>query len=294
MFEPARRQVWLTDRGVARADAVLPAEQRGGLARPWNQYVIHALYSRHCLVRDVHYIVRDGAVHLVDTCTGRIFSDRAWQEGLHEAVEAQEGLVLSPPRRAIARISRQRLAGLYEHLCGMTGTAVGSQREFWQVYGLPVVNVPTHRPCRRITAVPRFFAQTSAKFDAVADSVRELLAAGRPVLVGARTIADSELLADRLESLSIPFQLLNGKQDAEEAAIVARAGHRGSVTLATNMAGRGTDIRLGRGVAEQGGLHVIAVEPHESARVDRQLAGRAGARATPALRSCSSRPRILC
>ena len=281
VFAPAGRQVWLTDRGVARVTTGLPAAQRGELARPWNQYVIQALTARHCLSRDVHYVVRDGSVHLVDTGTGRIFADRTWQEGLHQALEAKEGLDLSSPRRAIARISRQRLAGLYSHLCGMTGTAVGSQREFWQVYGLPVVTIPTHRPCRRITAATRFFTHAAAKFDAAADSVQELLAAGRPVLIGVRTIADSELLADRLASRSVPFQLLNGKQDADEADVVARAGQRGSITLATNMAGRGTDIRLGPSVAQQGGLHVISLEPHESSRVDRQLAGRAARQGDP-------------
>ena len=186
--------------------------------------MIQALTARHCLSRDVHYVVRDGNVQLVDTCTGRILADRTWQEGLHQALEAKEGLSMSSPRRAIARISRQRLAGLYTHLCGMTGTAVGSQREFWHVYGLPVVTIPTHRTCRRITAATRFFASAAAKFDAAADSVQELRAAGRPVLIGVRTIADSELLADRLVFRSVPFQLLNGKQDADEAAIVARAG----------------------------------------------------------------------
>ncbi len=281
VLEPAGRQVWLTDRGVARASAGLPAAQRGELARPWNQYVIQALTARHCLSRDVQYVVRDGSVQLVDTCTGRILADRTWQEGLHQALEAKEGLSMSSPRRAIARISRQRLAGLYTHLCGMTGTAVGSQREFWHVYGLPVVTIPTHRTCRRITAATRFFASAAAKFDAAADSVQELRAAGRPVLVGVRTIADSELLADRLAFRSVPFQLLNGKQDADEAAIVGRAGQRGSITLATNMAGRGTDIRLGPGVAQQGGLHVISLEPHESPRVDRQLAGRAARQGDP-------------
>lgn len=280
------RRIWLTTDGIQLVQTTLDHAERQQLDRPWDQYVVQALQAAHVLQRDIDYVVRDRAIHLVDTHTGRIFSDRTWQEGLHQAVEAKERLELSPARRSVARISRQRLAGLYRHLCGMTGTASGSEREFWQVYKLPIVTIPTRRPVCRVEREPRFFSNDDAKYGAVADSVAEVRGTGRPVLVGTRTIASSQRLAQCLDARGIPFQLLNGTQDADEAAIVARAGQPGMVTLATNMAGRGTDIGLGPGVAEAGGLHVISVEPHESLRVDRQLAGRAARQGDPGSWQC--------
>lgn len=281
------RQLWLTPDGTQRVQNALTAPDRQRLDRPWDQYVTQALQARHFLQRDVDYVVRDQAIHLVDTHTGRIFADRTWQDGLHQAVEAKEQLAFSPARRGVARISRQRLAGLYAHLCGMTGTATGSEREFWQVYRLPVVTIPTRRPVRRTELDPRFFATADAKCNAVADSVATIRGdSRRPILVGTRSIASSQQLAECLHARNIPFQLLNGTQDADEASIVAEAGKPGNVTLATNMAGRGTDIELGDGIAEAGGLHVIAVEPHESPRVDRQLAGRSARQGDPGSWQC--------
>jgi preprotein translocase subunit SecA len=183
--------------------------------------------------------------------------------------------------KTAARISRQRFFRLYTSICGMTGTAAGSEREFWRLYRLRVTAIPLRKPCRREILPTRFFGDAESKWQAVVEEVAAVHNTGRPVLVGSRTIENSELLAQGLTAAGVPFQLLNGKQDRQEAEIVAMAGQRGAVTIATNMAGRGTDIRLGAGVADLGGLHVVGVECHESQRIDRQLLGRAGRQGDP-------------
>ena len=251
------------------------------LDRPWATYVEQALASQHLYRRDVDYVVEDSHVMLVDEFTGRIFADRTWRDGLHQAVEAKEGLLATPELRTAARISRQRFFRLYETICGMTGTASDSRREFRRHYGLPVLQIPLRKPRRRETLPTRFFTAAEAKFRAIVAEVVAIHRSGRPVLIGSRTIRNSELLAERLAAQGVPRELLNGKQDRAEAEIVARAGLHGVVTIATNMAGRGTDIVLGPGVAELGGMHVIGVECHESGRIDRQLLGRAGRQGDP-------------
>ena len=218
---------------------------------------------------------------LVDEFTGRIFAERTWRDGLHQAVEAKEGVLPSAELRTAARISRQRFFRLYETICGMTGTASGSRREFRRHFRLVVVPIPLRKPSRRETLPSRFFTDADSKYRAVAAEVVAIHLAGRPVLIGSRTIRNSELLAERLTSEGLPLELLNGKQDRAEAEIIAQAGLRGAVTIATNMAGRGTDIVLGPGVADLGGMHVIGVECHESGRIDRQLLGRAGRQGDP-------------
>jgi preprotein translocase subunit SecA len=229
----------------------------------------------------VHYLVRDGKVLLVDEYTGRILPEQNWRDGLHQAVEVKEGLATTSEHRSAVRISKQRYFHGYCHLCGMTGTAQGSEREFWSTYRLPVVIVPLRKPSRRKTLPTRFFASRAAKYAAIVAEVARLHRLGQPVLVGTRTIDNSESLARQLDASGIPYQLLNGKQDPAEAQIVARAGEVGMVTIATNMAGRGTDIRVGPGSRRLGGLHVIGVECHESARIDRQLAGRSARQGDP-------------
>ncbi len=218
---------------------------------------------------------------LVDQHTGRIFPDRSWRDGLQQAVQAKEGVPILAEHLPLARISRQRYFRLYDGLCGLTGTAQGSEHELWEIYGLFVVKIPLRRPCLRKALATRYFASVDAKYRAIVAEIQRLHATGPPVLVGTSTIEGSELLARRLNAVNVPCCLLNGKQDADEAAIVARAGEVGTVTIATNMAGRGTDIRLGAGAAELGGLHVIGCERHESPRVDRQLAGRAARQGDP-------------
>jgi preprotein translocase subunit SecA len=251
------------------------------LLRPWSQYVEQAIRARELYRRDVHYVVRDGKVCIVDESTGRIFSERSWRDGLHQAIEAKEGVSITSEQQPVARITRQRYFRLYDGLCGMTGTATGSEREFREFYSLPVLPIPLRMPSKRVVFAPRFFADQHSKWSAIGDEVLNVHRTGRPVLVGTRTIADSETLARQLETRQLPFQLLNGCQDENEAAIVGRSGQRGAITIATNMAGRGTDIKLTTDALERDGLHVIAAEPHASHRIDRQLFGRCARQGEP-------------
>jgi preprotein translocase subunit SecA len=275
------RRITMTDLGkhkILHAEKTAPSR---GLRRPWNVYVEQALHAKEFLHKDIDYVVQDGKVLLVDEFTGRFYPDRQWRDGLHQAVEAKEGISVNAENRSMARISRQRYFQLYPHLSGMTGTAQGSEREFWNIYQLQIVAIPPHKPCIRKTFTPRYFADSEAKYKAIVEEIADLHKKGRPVLVGTRTIKNSELLAAKLDECAIPYRLLNGKQDSTEAIIVARSGEVGAVTIATNMAGRGTDIRLYPGVTERGGLHVIGVERHESQRIDRQLSGRAARQGDP-------------
>jgi len=226
--------------------------------------------------RDQDYIVRDGEVVIVDEFTGRLGEGRKWRDGIHQAIEAKEGLEITAPTRQAARVTVQELFTAYAHLAGMTGTAASAARELRRVYKLNMVVVPTRKPNRRVREPDSVFATSEARWQAVVEEVRQRHAKGQPVLIGTRSIDKSELLSRKLTDAGIPHVVLNAKHLAAEAAIVSEAGQRGKVTVATNMAGRGTDIMLGEGVAELGGLHVIATEMHESARIDRQLAGRAG------------------
>ena len=251
------------------------------LQRPWTQYVEQALHAKFHLHRDIDYVVREGKVEIVDQKTGRIFSERSWRAGLHQAVEMREGVELSDDKTSAARITRQRYFQLYRSLAGMTGTATGAEAEFSEFYKLNVVTIPLHRPSQRQLLPDRFFASTAAKFEAVAREAAEHHRHGRPVLIGTRTILDSERLSGLLTERRIEHLVLNGKQDQAEADIIASAGHAGRVTIATNMAGRGTDIKLDERGLAAGGLQVIGVERYESRRIDRQLAGRAARAGAP-------------
>jgi preprotein translocase subunit SecA len=202
--------------------------------------------------------------------------DRSFEHGLHQMLEAKEGCDLTSRRDPLARISYQRFFRRYRRLAGMTGTAREISGELWGVYGLPVLAIPTNRPVQRSDGGERVFLSAVEKWEAVTERVATLQREGRPVLVGTRSVEASEALSRRLEATGVAHRVLNARQDAEEAKIIAQAGEAGSVTVATNMAGRGTDIRLGPGVAERGGLHVIATERHEARRIDRQLFGRCG------------------
>ncbi len=245
------------------------------VVRPWQSYVEQALRAKYLFRLDVNYIVRDGKVVIVDESTGRIFEERSWRDGLHQAVEAREGLAINAEKESLATVTRQRFYRHYETLCGMTGTATGSEDEFRQIYQLGVTRIPTHRPSRRTILPPRYFATAEAKWQAIAHEVERLHARGQPVLIGTRSIIKSEQLAELLTSRGISFQLLNGKQDEDEAELVAQAGRAGAVMIATNMAGRGTDIKPDDDALSRGGLHVIVSEHHDAQRIDRQLVGRA-------------------
>jgi len=245
------------------------------------EHVERAIHARQRFRRDQHYLVEDDAVEIIDESTGRRMPDRHWGEGLHQAVEAKERVTITRPTEHAAQITYQSYFRLYQKLTGMTGTAAQNWRELRRVYKLRVVCVPTNRPIIRQQWPDRVFPTEVAKFAAVVDEVQRLQASGRPVLIGTRSVEKSEVLSRRLEEAGIAHQVLNAKQHGLEAQIVAEAGQAGRVTIATNMAGRGTDIKLGPGVAEAGGLHVLGTERHESIRIDRQLAGRSGRQGDP-------------
>jgi preprotein translocase subunit SecA len=269
------REVELTQAGkqqVAQASSELGGVWSG--ARRREELIVQALTAKEFYLLDKQYVIQDGKVVIVDEFTGRLMPDREWRDGLHQAVEAKESVGVNPPKDTLARISFQRFFRLYGRLAGMTGTAAEGRREFWQIYHLPVVIIPTNRPCIRGVFPDRVFATEDAKWRAVVDEIRRLHEAGRPVLVGTRSVRASEHLSGLLAAEEMEHKVLNAVRHAEEAQIVAGAGQEGKITVATNMAGRGTDIKLGRGVARLGGLHVIATERHEAGRIDRQLFGR--------------------
>ena len=271
------REIELLPPGIERAE--LLSERMPG---PWRatvrcrELVHQAVIAREYFHRGKQYIVRDGEVIIVDDFTGRLALKRKWRHGLHQAVEAKEGVQISPLDETLARLSFQRFYRLFPKLAGMTGTAREAGAEFWQIYRLPVLAIPPNRPCRRREIPDRVFSTVEEKWRAVADEVACVHATERPVLVGTRSVAASESLAESLRARQLDCAVLNAERESEEAEIVAQAGQRGRITISTNMAGRGTDILLGDGVAALGGLHVIATERHESRRIDRQLFGRAG------------------
>jgi preprotein translocase subunit SecA len=279
---PRYKEIELTPAGFAKLMGLathLPGFWRGRDRR--HELVVQALVAREFFHRDKQYIIEGDKVVIVDEFTGRPMPQRTWREGMHQAIEAKEGLPISDPSETIARLSFQRFFRCFHRVSGMTGTAREAAREFWQVYNLPVVTIPCNKPCIRQQWPDRVFAEESDKWNAVADEIAKIHRTGRPVLVGTRNVLASERLARMLESRSIPCQVLNAMRLKDEAAIVAMAGEPGRITIATNMAGRGTDIKLGHGVAQLGGLHVIATERHESSRVDRQLFGRSGRQGDP-------------
>ena len=258
--------------------------QRGGIwtgARRREELVVQALTARQLFHEGQHYVVEDGKVAIVDEFTGRKTPDRTWRDGLHQAIEAKEGLEINPPKITLARISFQRFFRQYRHLCGMTGTAWESRHEMWQIYRLRTVRIPTHRPCIRSYQRPNIFTTAEAKWHAVANKIRTVHENGQPVLVGTRSVEASEQLSAMLDEMGLEHRVLNAVRHAEEAKIIAGAGEAGSITVATNMAGRGTDIQLGHGVAAKGGLLVIATEMHTAGRIDRQLYGRSARQGDP-------------
>lgn len=245
------------------------------------EHVQRALHAHFRFRLDQHYLVDNDKIEIIDESTGRRMPDRHWSDGLHQAVEAKEGVTITLPAEHAAQITYQSYFRLYKKLCGMTGTAAQNWRELRRVYKLCVVPVPTNKRMIREHWPDRIFPTEDAKFAAVFDEVVHLRNLGRPVLIGTRSVERSEMLSKRLQAAGIEHETLNARQHEREAEIVAQAGHPGKVTIATNMAGRGTDIKLGPGVAEAGGLHVLGTERHEAVRIDRQLAGRAGRQGDP-------------
>jgi preprotein translocase subunit SecA len=244
-------------------------------------YLEQALKAEVVFHRDKDYIVRDGEVIIVDEFTGRMMIGRRYSEGLHQAIEAKEGVRVQRQNVTMATITFQNYFRMYNKLAGMTGTAETEEEEFLRIYNLPVVVIPTNRPMVRDDFADLVYNTETAKFNAVIDEIEEMREAGRPVLVGTVSIEASERLSFMLTQRGIPHDVLNAKQHEREAAIIAGAGQPGVVTIATNMAGRGTDITLGPGVTEAGGLHIIGTERHEARRIDNQLRGRAGRQGDP-------------
>lgn len=275
------RTVELTEEGMSIVHQELESFGRMELLQPWPVYIRNALFAKFLLIRDEHYVVQNGEIQLVDQNTGRIFEDRTLRGGLHQAVEASEGLDIRPPGRTLARVTRQRFFQLYHTICGMTGTASGSEKELKHFYRSPVVPIARNRANRRIELPERFFSSRESKLKAIAEDVRRRRPTGQPVLIGTRTIRESLLVEEMLKSIGIRATILNGVQDADEARIISEAGQVGAVTIATNMAGRGTDIKLSPAARQLGGLHVIATQRNSSRRVDRQLAGRSARQGDP-------------
>ncbi|MFO0427816.1 MAG: DEAD/DEAH box helicase [Planctomyces sp.] len=280
-MDPTSGLIVLTPAGLRRCHSSDVAIPVACLVRPWSDYVQQALRARLLFRRDVHYVIEEGEVRIVDETTGRIFEDRSWQDGLHQAIEAREGLRITSEKDPAAQITRQRFFRLYRNLCGMTGTATGCEQEFADVYRLKIREIPLRVPSARRLLPTRYFATAEAKWSAIVEDLCRIQKTGRPILVGTRTIADSELLSARLRDAGVEHQLLNGLQNSAEAEIVERAGNQGTVTIATNLAGRGTDISLSTAVRHAGGLHVAVTECQFSGRMDRQLIGRCGRQGDP-------------
>lgn len=276
------REVKLTPAGKERISELVE-----GLPPVWQgvgrsqELIQQAITARELFLLGRQYVIQEDKVMIVDEFTGRIMPNRSWSEGLHQAIECKEGLEVTEPNETVARMSFQRFFRLFPKICGMTGTAWEARFPLWRIYSLPVVRIPTHRPCIREVWPEKIFATDEEKWTAVAAEIARIHALGRPVLVGTRSVEASEKLAVRLDVLGLSYNLLNAVRHAEEARIVAEAGLEAKITIATNMAGRGTDIMLSREVAEAGGLHVIATERHEARRVDRQLFGRAARQGDP-------------
>ncbi|MEZ6134396.1 MAG: helicase-related protein [Pirellulaceae bacterium] len=273
-FQVDRRRIKLLELGEQQAKVQLAAEDMGVLTRPWRVYILNALQAHYSFARDVDYVVQNATVTIVDQYTGRIHDERKWQNGLHQAVEVIEGLAPSLENIVEARITRQRFLQLYDMVCGLTGTASGNEADFRTFYGLSVQPFATHRPCLRRVLPARYFSRREFKAAHVVQEAIDVALASRSVLIGTRSIAEANHYATLFAAKQRSVNVLHGIQARDEAEIVAEAGQPGRITITTNLAGRGTDIQLADVVRRSGGLHVIATEYNDSARIDRQLAGR--------------------
>lgn len=283
VVDSQRKQVKLTNAGRTKLTSVLKDDEHEiwRAARRREELVEQALSASYCYFNRQHYQIVEDKIVIVDEYTGRFMQDRQWQHGLHQAVEAKHNLEITADRDTLASLSFQRFFKLYPHLCGMTGTAADAKAEIETTYGLPVRIIPTNRPIQRKRLPDLIFASALRKWEAVLTEIETMNRLGRPVLVGTRSIEASELLSTLLTERGLKHQVLNAIHHKAEAQIVSEAGEAGAITVATNMAGRGTDIKLGKGVREAGGLHVILTERHSASRVDRQLYGRAGRQGDP-------------
>lgn len=276
------KQVSLTEEGVKKVENFLGIDNLYDMKHiNLNHHIQQALKAHSLMKRDQDYVVNEEGVVIVDEFTGRLMYGRRYSDGLHQAIEAKEGLQVQRESMTLATITLQNYFRLYKKLSGMTGTAKTEEEEFRKIYNMDVYPIPTNRPLQRIDMSDVLYKTEEAKFNAVVEEIAKRHQKGQPVLVGTVSIEKSERLSRMLKRKGIPHEVLNAKNHAREAEIVAQAGQRGAVTIATNMAGRGTDIVLGEGVAELGGLHIIGTERHESRRIDNQLRGRAGRQGDP-------------
>ena len=278
-----QKQVAPTEAGIAKAEKMLGVKNLYDVEHgvDFSHHIMCAIRAKALMKRDRDYVVKDGEIIIVDEFTGRLMYGRRFSEGLHQAIEAKEGVKVQRESQTLATITFQNYFRMYHKLAGMTGTAKTEEQEFQKIYGLDVVVVPTNKPMIRIDYPDVIYKTRRAKYKAVVKEIVELHKSGRPVLVGTTSITQSEELSALLKKAGIPHNVLNAKYHEKEAAIVAQAGQMGQVTIATNMAGRGTDIVLGEGVPELGGLHIIGTERHESRRIDNQLRGRCARQGDP-------------
>ena len=278
-----QKQVAPTEVGIAKAEKALGVtnlyDTEHGV--DFSHHIMCAIKAKALMIRDRDYVVKDGEIIIVDEFTGRLMYGRRYSEGLHQAIEAKEGVVVQRESQTLATITFQNYFRMYKKLAGMTGTAKTEEQEFQKIYGLDVIVVPTNKPMIRTDYPDVIYKTKAAKYAAVVKEIVELHKSGRPVLVGTTSITQSEDLSALLKKQGIPHNVLNAKYHEKEAMIVADAGQPGQVTIATNMAGRGTDIVLGEGVAEKGGLHILGTERHESRRIDNQLRGRCARQGDP-------------
>ncbi|HEU0187727.1 MAG TPA: DEAD/DEAH box helicase [Gallionellaceae bacterium] len=276
------REVWVTTAGEHFMREICADLTGAWTSTLWrNELLQKALTALWCYHRDQHYILQEGKIEIVDEFSGRVMPDRSWESGLHQMIEAKEGAEITGLRKTLARMTYQRFLGRYLLLCGMTGTAEEVMPELRRIYDLEVFRIPTNLPTTRKRLPNRCWINTEERWQAVAQRAVELSQKGVSVLIGTRSVEASESLSLRFKELGIEHFVLNARNDKEEADIVALAGHEGRITIATNMAGRGTDIKLSPEVKQKGGLHVILTEFHESARVDRQLFGRSARQGQP-------------
>ena len=246
-------------------------------------FINQALHANYSMKKDFDYVIQDGKIVIVDQFTGRLMPGRAFSEGLHQAIEAKEGVQINEETKTLATITFQNLFRMYKKIAGMTGTAKTEEEEFRDIYNMYVIQIPTNKPVIREDYSDLIFATAEGKYRAIVKEIKERHAKGQPVLVGTVAVENSEKLSKMLQKEHIPHEVLNAKNNAREAEIIAKAGEKGAVTIATNMAGRGTDIKLGKGVKELGGLCVLGTERHESRRIDNQLRGRSGRQGDPGM-----------
>ena len=281
-YDEKTRNVTLTDDGVTKAESYFKVKNLYSLENnSLVHYINQALKANYGMKKDVDYVVQEGEVLIVDPFTGRIMKGRQWSDGLHQAVEAKEGVKINEETKTVATITFQNLFRMYEKLSGMTGTAKTEEEEFRNIYNMYVIVIPTNKPIARIDYADLVYPTLKGKYKAIVEAIAEIHKTGQPILVGTVAIENSELISDMLTKKGIKHEVLNAKNHAREAEIISHAGEKNAVTIATNMAGRGTDIKLTDETKALGGLYVIGTERHESRRIDNQLRGRSGRQGDP-------------